>query len=256
MGEHVTRRRTVRIGWFGTSIMEHLQAHVAAMADQTRLPPVGSTVTVERWQQRGYPHFVALALQADHPGTLFEHDNRSQGGATIRDMHRIVNDTVKSSRAPYDVAVLGCGINDVWRAHQVGREAEGVGPEEYADLYMRTLHVLVSVSKEVLCIGETAVRAGAVNPGAVSEVNNMLARYNAIAAAAAATAGACYLDVQQAFQYGAENLPPGLSLWTDGVHLSELGATLLARQVHPQLARLVGVHSQPAQPVPARKIDG
>ncbi|MFD3695008.1 GDSL-type esterase/lipase family protein [Streptomyces sp. NPDC058646] len=256
MDEHVTRGRTVRVGWFGTSIMEHLQAHVAAMSDQTRLPLVGATVTVEGWQRRGYPYLVALALQADHPGTLFEHDNRAQGGATIRDVHRIVYDTVKASGAPYDMAVIGCGINDVWRAHQAGREAEGVGPEEFADLYARTLDVLVSASKKVLCIGETAVGAGAVDLDAVTEMNNTLAAYNTIAAAAAATAGARYVDVQQAFQNAAENLPPGLSLWTDGVHLTELGATLLARHVHPQLASLVGTHSQPTQPVPARRIDG
>ncbi len=144
----------------------------------------------------------------------------------------------------------------MWRAHQAGREAEGVGPEEFADLYARTLDVLVSASKEVLCIGETAVGAGAVGLGAVTEMNNTLAAYNTIAAAAAATAGARYVDVQQAFQNAAENLPPGLSLWTDGVHLTELGATLLARHVHAQLSRLVGTPSQPKQPVPARTIDG
>ncbi len=229
----IDQRRTLTVGWFGTSIMEHLEAFNARMANQADLPPVGSTVTVEDWRRRGYVHRLHLWLQAVWPHLGFAVDNRGAGGATSRDIAEIVR--AAAAERSYDVTFLGCGVNDVWRGFQ-GRTAEAVDRAEFTEHYTTMLESLGACSRTVICISETPF--GPIeDPHTVAEMNLELARYNDIAAQAAARAGALFLDVWGAFAAAARQLasiPPETatgSLWSDGVHLSELGDALMQHQV-------------------------
>ena len=44
---------TLRLAWFGTSIMQHLEAYNAQMLTQANLPEIDSAVCVEGWRNRG-----------------------------------------------------------------------------------------------------------------------------------------------------------------------------------------------------------
>jgi hypothetical protein len=98
-----------RIGWLGTSIMEHREAYSPRLTDQADMPRVGDTVVVEEHHSRGYVHRVHLALQLAHPQTAFACDNYGQGGATSRDLAATAR--ALPAEAGYHLAVFGCVVS-------------------------------------------------------------------------------------------------------------------------------------------------
>ena len=228
--------QSLRILWLGTSIMEHRQAHSPRLTDPATLARVGETVRITEHRSTGYVHRVHLALQLAHPRVSFICDNRGQGGATSRDLATAAHALPPHPR--YDLAVYGCGINDVWRAHQ-GRTAEAVSIQEYAEHYATTLAVLTGRARRILCVSETPF--GPVgSPGSVDSMNRDLDRYHQAAARTAAAAGIPYIDVWTPFTRAAREFAhqsgrEPATLWSDGVHLSDLGVTLLAQHVTAHL---------------------
>ncbi|MEY9846155.1 lysophospholipase L1-like esterase/NTP pyrophosphatase (non-canonical NTP hydrolase) [Streptacidiphilus sp. BW17] len=233
-------QRTLRVGWFGSSIMEHLEACNSQLVNQSGLPPIGTPVTVESWQRRGYVHRVHLSLQASWPHVAFEFDNRARGGATSRDIEQIVCRATETEGAGYDLAFVSCGINDVWRRFQ-GREAETVNATDFTAHYTAILRRLAACSRIVVCVLETPFGPIA-DRATVEAMNHELNRFNCIAACAAEAAGALVLDPWQPFVTASQQLTAGpgndlpAGLWSDGVHLSDLGDTLLLHQVEKFLA--------------------
>ncbi len=226
-------RRTLTIGFFGTSIMEHLEGFSTRLADQANLPEIGSKVTVEGWRQRGWVHRLALDLRTGHPQASFDVRNHGEGGATSRDIAGIVERTLQQDAVEYDLVFLGCGINDVWRGFQ-GRTAEAVDLQEYIDYLTTMLTRLGERSRQLVVISETPF--GPVDtPETVAAMNIELAGYNRAAARAAAGHGALFLDVWAPFTAAARQLAAAPAaheagfLWSDGVHLTELGDTVLLR---------------------------
>ncbi|MFJ4003832.1 GDSL-type esterase/lipase family protein [Streptomyces sp. NPDC090023] len=232
-------RRTLTVGFFGTSIMEHLEAVNAQMTTQANLPEVGSKVTVEAWHQRGWVHRLALSLRAARPHLGFDVRNLGEGGATSRDIAAIVEADRATTGTNYDLAFLGCGINDVWR-HFQGRLSEAVDLDEYTRHLNTMLEQLGGYTRTIVVVSETPF--GPVeDPGTVVAMNTELARYNDAARAAAAAHGALFLDVWTPFTAAARHLTPAdgddrSGLWSDGVHLTELGDTVLLQQAERLLA--------------------
>jgi lysophospholipase L1-like esterase len=234
-------RRTLAVGFFGTSIMEHLEGFNAQLTNQANLPEVGAKVTVEGWHQRGWVHRLALGLRAEFPHLDFDIRNHGEGGATSRDIADIVERDLQSG-AEYDLVFLGCGINDVWRGFQ-GRTAEAVDLAEYAGHFETMLARLSKQSRQIVVVSETPF--GPIDaPATVALMNRELTRYNHAAAQAATSHGAQFLDVFAPFTAAARHLVGGdeaaatASLWSDGVHLTELGDALLLRHVE----QLLGQH--------------
>jgi acetyltransferase-like isoleucine patch superfamily enzyme/lysophospholipase L1-like esterase len=229
-------RRSLTVGYFGTSIMEHLEAVNAQMTTQANLPAVGSTVTVESWQQRGWVNRLTLSLRAARPHVAFDIRNHGEGGATSRDIATIVEADRATTSTDYDLTFLGCGINDVWRGFQ-NRLSEAVDLDEYTRNITTMLEALTGCSRQVIVVSETPF--GPIEDQAtVTAMNLELARYNTAARQAAVAHGALFLDVWDAFTTTARHLPadaaPGV--WSDGVHLSELGDTVLLQQAERFLA--------------------
>ena len=230
-------RRTLTVGFFGTSIMEHLEAFNTQMTTQANLPEVGSKVAVEGWHQRGWVHPLALSLRAARPYVNFDIRNHGEGGATSRDVASLVEADRATNGADYDLVFLGCGINDVWRRFQ-NRMTEAVDIGEYTRHLNTMLEQLTGYSRQVVVISETPF--GPIEaPETVAEMNAALARYNTAAQRAAAAHGALFLDVWTPFTAVARQLPVGdetSGVWSDGVHLSELGDTVLLQQTECLLA--------------------
>ncbi|MFJ5635172.1 GDSL-type esterase/lipase family protein [Streptomyces goshikiensis] len=232
--------RTLTLGLFGTSIMEHLEAVNTQMTTQANLPEIGSKVTVEGWRQRGWVHRLALSLRAAWPHISFDIRNHGEGGATSRDIAGIVSSDRSTNSVDYDLVVLGCGINDVWRRFQ-GRTSEAVDLDEYTEHMNAMLSQLSGYSRRIVVISETPF-GPAEDAATVTAMNAELARYNEAAARAAAAHNALFLNVWGPFTAAARHLaptsgddgPPGL--WSDGVHLTELGDTVLLQQAERLLA--------------------
>jgi lysophospholipase L1-like esterase len=79
-------RRSVRIAWWGDSLIEAYEAHNPRLADPTDLPQVGSMVEITQWRHRGFAYAVTVALQARHPSVDIESANYALGGATSADV--------------------------------------------------------------------------------------------------------------------------------------------------------------------------
>ncbi|MEU9279977.1 GDSL-type esterase/lipase family protein [Streptomyces sp. NPDC048341] len=230
-------RRTLTVGFFGTSIMEHLEAFNAQMTTQANLPEVGSKVTVEGWHQRGWVHRLTLSLRAAHAHIGFDIRNHGEGGATSRDIASLVEADRATSGTDYDLVFLGCGINDVWRRFQ-NRLSEAVDLDEYTRHITTMLEQLTGYSRQIVVISETPF--GPIeDPGTVAAMNTELARYNEAARKAAAAHGALFLDVWTPFTAVARHLPSddqAGGVWSDGVHLTELGDTVLLQHTERLLA--------------------
>lgn len=230
-------RRTLTVGFFGTSIMEHLEAFNTQMTTQADLPGIGAKVTVEGWHQRGWVHRLTLSLRAQFPHVSFDVRNHGEGGATSRDITGLVKADRAANNLDYDVVFLGCGINDVWRRFQ-NRMTEAVDLPEYTTHLNTMLEQLHGYSRQVIVLSETPF--GPIEaPDRVATMNAELARYNTAAQRAAAAHGALFLDVWTPFTAVARHLPVGdetSGVWSDGVHLSELGDTVLLRQAEHLLA--------------------
>jgi len=232
--------RTLTVGFFGTSIMEHLEAFNTQMTTQGDLPEIGSKVTVEGWHQRGWVQRLSLSLRAAFPHVTFNINNHGEGGATSRDMTGIIEADRATTGTDYDLVLIGCGINDVWRGFQ-GRMSEAVDLDEYTGHLNTMLGQLGASSRRIIVVSETPF--GPMEPPTtVDEMNAELARYNEAARNAASTHGALFLDVWTPFTAAARHLASvnttdaAISLWSDGVHLTELGDTVLLQQAERMLA--------------------
>ncbi|GAA3086885.1 hypothetical protein GCM10020000_86990 [Streptomyces olivoverticillatus] len=224
-------RRTLTIGFFGTSIMEHLEAFNAQMTTQADLPEVGSKISVEGWHRRGWVQRLTLSLRAARAHVAFDVRNHGEGGATSRDVAKIVEADRATTGADYDLVFLGCGINDVWRRFQ-NRLPEAVDLGEYTRHMNTMLEQLTGYTRQVIVIGETPFGL-AEDPETVAAMNTELARYNEAARTAAAAHGALFLSVWAPFTAAARHLPADDvtgGVWSDGVHLTELGDTILLQQ--------------------------
>jgi lysophospholipase L1-like esterase/predicted nucleotidyltransferase len=228
------QRPVLRVGFFGTSIMEHLEAVSAALSRQADLPPPGSTVVVDGWQRRGWPYQLILSLQARYPQLRFEVDNRAAGGATSRDLAAVIGADPILASGGYDLVFVGCGINDVWRRYQQ-RTEEAVGLDEYARLMEAVIGRLARTCRHVIVVGETPF--GPVGePEVVDAMNTGLATYTTALERLAVRAGAGFVGLWGPFLQASALLGPAHGLWTDGVHVSELGNALIVQQVERALA--------------------
>lgn len=224
-GRHDTGRPArLRIGFFGTSIMQHLEAFSPRLVDQMNLPEVGDRIEITERRARGYVHGLALYLQARWPHILVDVRNHGYSGATTRKLVEVIVERLEADPCQFDLLVFSGGINDVWRRFQ-DRHSEAVDIKEYEANYRHALTMLTQRARRVICLTETPVEAAAGAP-----MNVELAHYNAVAARVALEFGVQMLDIWTPFLAQAEirrmsGAPP---LWSDGVHLSDDGdATLV-----------------------------
>jgi lysophospholipase L1-like esterase len=213
------RPACLRIGFFGTSIMQHLEAFSPRLVEQMNLPEVGETVEITERRARGYVHGLALHLQARWPHVRLEVRNHGYSGATTRKLLEVIAERLNTDPCGYDLVVFSGGINDVWRRFQ-GRPDEAVDIEEYEANYRKALTMLAQSARRILCLTETPV-----DLATDATMNVDLARYNAAAAHVAQEFGVPMLDIWTPFlaQTEGRRLSGAPSLWSDGVHLSEDG---------------------------------
>ncbi|WP_406120403.1 adenylyltransferase/cytidyltransferase family protein [Streptomyces canus] len=219
--------QVVRVGFFGTSIMEHFEAYNASMFQQWNLPRVGDQVTVESWRRRGYAGRLADALRVKYPHLQWEFDNGSEGGANSRRILANVK-AATAEAAGWDVVFTGCGINDVWRRFQ-GRMDEAVDIAEYEKNVTEIVTTLKRASRRVVFLGETPFD---VLHGEFAAMNPEVLRYTRVARAVCDAHGVDFVDCYEPFERSVR-LSAGVDdaarpgLWGDGVHLSDHGDELM-----------------------------
>ncbi|WP_051027987.1 GDSL-type esterase/lipase family protein [Nocardia higoensis] len=170
-------RPKLRIGWFGTSLMEHLEAHNPRLHTQADLPEIGEHIEVTERRHRGYVTALTTHWQTHYPWVTITSDNHGEGGATSRDVLANLHTAIDRGDR-WDLTVLGVGINDIWRHHQ-GRHSEAVDLAEYETNLVTMLELLTDRARQVLVIGEPPM---GWEPGIdVPTTNTDLLTYNAAA---------------------------------------------------------------------------
>lgn len=81
-------------------------------------------------------------------------------------------------------------------------------------------------------------------------MNKQLSDYNAAAMTIARQHGIPVTDLWQPVLAASRQFSSGLSPWSDGVHLSELGDTVVAREVEKAVRTLLDAHRRAARPLP------
>lgn len=235
-------RQQLRIGWFGTSLMEHYEAHNPRLSTQADLPDIGQQLEVTEWRNRGYVHALITGWSIHYPWITILSDNRGEGGATSRNVLANLRAAVDDG-GRWDLAVVGVGINDVWRHHQ-GRHDEAVGIDEYDTNICAALDLLTNHARRTLVIGEPPM---GWDPSIdVPAANRDLADYNRRARRAAEDHRALFVDIWDDITYTATCFgwspttptAPATgapSVWTDGVHLSEQGDEAIRQMVARQI---------------------
>ncbi|MFI2477839.1 GDSL-type esterase/lipase family protein [Nocardia xishanensis] len=228
----------LHMGWFGTSLMEHYEAHNPRLSTQADLPRIGEQIEVTEWRNRGYIHALISHWRTRYPWISFTSDNHGEGGATSRDVLANIRTAIDGG-GRWDLTALGVGINDVWRHHQ-GRLREAVDIDEYDTNIRAALDLLTSRTRRLIVIGEPPI---GWDPSIdVPAANTDLIGYNCRARRAAADAGVQFIDIWDTVVYAATcygwsptapTAPAARvpSVWSDGVHLSELGDELLRQTI-------------------------
>lgn len=238
-GNRPDRRRAVRISWWGDSLVACREAHNPRLIDQLHLPPVGTLIEVTGYRHRGFAAAVATGLQARFCTADVQSTNFAAGGATSADTLAAIESADPAHS--WHLAVLGCGTNDVWGMKQ---RPEAADTAAYQANITAALDILTHCARTVLMLGLPPM--GALLDADTAAANRALAGHNAAARAAAAGAGARFIDVWERFTATAAALgwapstPAGsrcgATLWQeDGVHLSDLGNHLVSEAILAEL---------------------
>lgn len=225
--------KILKIGFFGTSIMQHLEGYVPQLYDQMNLPDIGFKVEVIDWRKRWYVSMLENYLTISYPSLSFNIDNHGVGWATTRRILKEIDKRVDYERQDhFDICFVSGGVNDVLRKFQ-WREDEAVEIDEFKQNYQEMISKLQSVSKIVVCLTETPFGFDQYE-----YANELLNQYNKVVHECALKANVIVIDLHTAFMnYVANgwNSSSESSLWSDWVHLTELGDTLVFKTISDYL---------------------
>jgi lysophospholipase L1-like esterase len=195
------------------------------------LPAIGNAVLVRGHETGGFYKLVSQRLIVRFPQQALSFFKFAVGGSTVRDVEQQVHASLSVAPNP-TVSIVCVGINDCMRAFQ-GRHAEGVEMNEFIERYSRIVDALCSRSRLAVCICEPI---GDVGEDTVA-IREKLKRYNGSIASLVSQSERKNLTCVDLFTRFDEvnaalstraSQPP---LWTDGVHLSEIGNLLAAEEI-------------------------
>jgi len=216
------KNETLRFCFFGDSLVDR----PALVIDDPHynLPAIGSQVRVQNHETAGFFKLIQQILTVRYPAQKLEFFNRAKGGSTIRQVQYQVEKFCREGNS--DVSLICVGINDVMRKYQ-GLPDQHVSFDEFAERYTSVLSLLKTKSKIILCLGEPLVQVQDSHA-----INQELYTYNNfIKDLADSATGIFYIDLFKTFKDTHSALSSRgsqHSLWTDGVHLSDLGNALAA----------------------------
>src|SRR5829696_1498646 len=119
------------VAFLGDSITQHLVAVSDWMETQTDgLPPVGSSVLVERHEHRGWTAMLANRIHLEYPERRIRYLNAGVGGHSSRQMLARFETDILTHRPQW--LLLSAGVVEVRRIYQPDREQDRVALDEYA----------------------------------------------------------------------------------------------------------------------------
>ena len=241
------------IAFVGDSITEHLVAVSDAMENQIDdLPPVASTVRVDRHEKRGWVALLISRITIEYPDREVRFLNAGHGGQTSRLLLQRFQDEVVAHTPNW--CLVSAGVVDVRRSFQPERAEEAVPLEEYRSNLRTVTRNLVDAGARVILLEPTPHSrppTGATRDLEVGKVNETTLSYAAAMAEIAADCGAGFVPLYRPVfelerRLNARSSPA--TLYADEVHFNAMGDLFYSEAVFSFLKSAWHPISQQALP--------
>jgi lysophospholipase L1-like esterase len=223
--------------FLGDSITQHLAAVNDWMETQTDgLPPIGTSVCVERHEHRGWTAILANRIHLSYAERRIRYVNAGLGGHSSRQMSARFEADVLAHR-PHRL-FLSAGVVEVRRMYQPDRAQDRVSLDEYVhNLTMMITRAQDSNIQVVLL--EPTPHARPVTDGlpevTLEEVNTLTRQYATAMRQVAQNTGVGFVPLFETFVDMERRLGSEASLYADEVHLGALGDLLYSELVYQYL---------------------
>lgn len=225
------------VAFLGDSITQHLVAVSDWMETQTDgLPPVGTPVCVDRFENRGWTGILANSIHLAYPERRIHYINAGIGGHSSRQMLARFDADVLAHYP--DWLFLSAGVVEVRRLYQLDRASERVSLEEYvANLTTMTTRALRGNMQVILLEPTPHARTVTDGPPEVTleDVNSQTREYAAAMRLVATNMGVGFVPLFETFLDMERRLAGEASLYADEVHLGALGDLLYSQLVYQYL---------------------
>jgi lysophospholipase L1-like esterase len=225
------------VAFLGDSITQHLVAVSDWMEMQTDgLPPVGTSVVVDRHENRGWTAMLTNLIHLTCPERRIRYLNAGIGGHSSRQMLARFESDILVHRPHW--LLLSAGVVEVRRVYQPDREPDRVPIDEYLfNLTEMTTRALDSNIEVLLMEPTPHLRPVTDGPPEVTleEVNTLTQRYASAMLQVAQSTGVGFVPLFEAFLNMEYRLAGETSLYADEVHLSPVGDLLYSQLVYQYL---------------------
>lgn len=225
------------VAFMGDSITEHPVAVSDWMETQTDgLPPVGTSVRVDRHENRGWTTILADRIHVTYPERRIHFINAGIGGNSSRHMLARFDADILAHSPQW--LLLSAGVVEVRRTYQLGRASDRVALSEYrSNLTMMISRALHAGMQVILLEPTPHKRPVTGSPAEVSleDVNILTQQYATAMRQLAHEMKVGFVPLFETFLH-IENLLSGkASLHADEVHLNARGDLLYSQLVYQYL---------------------
>jgi lysophospholipase L1-like esterase len=225
------------VAFLGDSITQHAVAVSDRMETQTDLlPPVGSSVCVDRHENRGWTAMLANHIHLAYPERRIRYLNAGIGGHSSRQMSARFEPEILAHHP--DWLLLSAGVVEVRRSYQPDRAQERVSLDEYgSNLTAMTARALHAKTEVILL--EPTPHARPVTDGppdaTLEQVNNLTRQYAKAMRQVAQSMDVGFVPLFEMFLDIERRLAGAASLYADEVHLGPHGDLLYSQLVYRYL---------------------
>ena len=223
--------------FMGDSITEHLVAVSDWMETQTDgLPPVGTPVCVDRFENRGWTDILANRIRLAYPERRIRYVNAGVGGHSSRQMLARFDGDVLTHHPHW--LLLSAGVVEVRRTYQTDREPDRVPLAEYSGNLTNMITRARNADTRVILLEPTPHRRPVTDgPPEVTleEVNSLTLQYAQSMMQVGRKMEVEFVPLFEAFLEMEQRLANEASLYADEVHLSALGDLFYSKLVYQYL---------------------
>lgn len=225
------------VAFLGDSITQHLVAVSDWMETQTDgLPPVGTSVIVDRHENRGWTSLLENRIHLSYPERTIRYLNAGIGGHSSRQMLARFDADILAHHPQW--LLLSAGVVEVRRTYQPDREQDRVPLDEYIANLTTMITKAQNADIQVILL-EPTPHARPVTDGppevTLEEVNTLTQQYAKAMRQVAHETGAGFVPLFEIFLDVENRFAGRASLYADEVHLGSKGDLLYSQLVYQYL---------------------
>ena len=225
------------VAFMGDSITEHLVAVSDWMETQSDgLPPVGTLVTVDRHEHRGWSAILANRIHLAYPERRIRYINSGIGGHSSRQMLARFDADILTHGPQW--LLVSAGVVEVRRNYQPDRASEVVLLDEYVANLKLMISRALNMGVQVILL-EPTPHARPVTGGppevTLQDVNNLTRQYAMAMKQVAQEKQVGFVPLFETMLLIEERLAGEASLYADEVHLNARGDLLYSQLVYQYL---------------------